>query len=170
MTQHTKQYAPTNGRATSAGPPYAVPCHVSQSRLLYKDSTYKTFEKPISGRLHLYWLNKFSAVYQESFISWNFSDSNRQKNFEEICHFLSAVTIWYNMIYIIILGWKPRNRDRAKQKDKIEKKKLQNKDRKSDGECVSVCVCMCVWGIFPELVVCADRDIHTQFHATDRLL
>lgn len=48
-------------------------------------------------------------------------------------------------------------------------------ERKSDGVCASlrVCVCVCVTkrGIFvSELSVCADRDVHTLLHATERLL
>lgn len=92
---------------------------------------------------------------------------------------LSAATIWCSMIYMIILRWQPgyRQKETDWEPKNDGKKKRQNKDREKVRWCVCEFACMCVClckrkrGIFvSELSVCADRDVHTLLHATERLL
>lgn len=107
MTKHPLQYAPANGHGTSTGSPHTG--HVTSDmcgccsghttlhldKCKHVEICPKISEKQIIGSLHLYLLNKsdYAADYHDSFISKNFSDSKRQENTEEVCHFLSAVTI-----------------------------------------------------------------------------
>lgn len=91
---------------------------------------------------------------------------------------LSAATIWCSMIYMIILRWQPGYRQKEtywEPKKWWEKETAKQRQRESQMVCVRVCVCVCVCvtkrGIFvSELSVCADMDVHTLLHTTERLL